>query len=87
MLRAGRMTREAAPDLVFLEAVSEATVDAVARLDLPVGTYLDDRYAILADAWVLRRAWAAGVDVYLTKELEPALAQVQELKREALATP
>jgi hypothetical protein len=87
MLRAGRITRDAAPDLVLLEAVSEATVADVARLELPVATYLDDRYAILADEWVLRRAWAAGVDLYLTKQLEPALAQVQELQREALATP
>jgi glycerophosphoryl diester phosphodiesterase len=87
MLRVGRITHEAAPDLVFLEAVSEATVAAVAQLDLPVATYRDDRYAILADAWVLRRAWAAGVDVYLTKQLEPALAQVHELEREALAAP
>ena len=82
-----RMRADTPPDLVFLEAVSEATVSFVAQQKLPVATYRDDRYALFADAWVLRRAWAAGVDVYLTKELEPALAQVQELEREAVATP
>jgi hypothetical protein len=87
VLRLGRMRPDAPPDLVFLEAVSEATVGFVAQQELPVATYLDDRYALFADAWVLRRAWAAGVDVYLTKQLEPALAQVEELEREAVTAP
>jgi glycerophosphoryl diester phosphodiesterase len=87
LLRVNRVRPDAPPDLVFLEAVSEATVGFVAQQQLPVATYLDNRYALFADAWVLRRAWAAGVDVYLTKELELALAQVQELEREAVTGP
>jgi CheY-like chemotaxis protein len=87
LLRVDRMRADARPDLVFLEAVSEATLGSVAQQELPVATYLDDRYALFADAWVLRRAWAAGVDIYLTKQLEAALAQVEELEREAVTAP
>jgi len=80
LLRIDRVDDGMPLDMVFLEAVSEATVGRVAEQGLPVATYRDDRYAHLADEWVLRRAWAAGVDVYLTKEIERALAQ-----RDALA--
>lgn len=85
MLRVNRMTPGTSVDFVFLEAVSEATVGGVARQELPVVTYRDDRYGHLADEWVLRRAWASGVDAYLTKELEAAIVQAREL--EEAATP
>lgn len=79
LLRVDRMDPETVVDYAFYEAVSEATVGRVQSESLPVATYRDDRYAHLAEEWVLRRAWAAGVDMYLTKELEAALAYREQL--------
>ena len=81
MIRADRIGVDPPVDSLLLEAYGQATISAVASIDLPVATYIDGRFASRAEDAVLRRAWAAGVDAFLTKDLAAALALRQELRQ------
>lgn len=82
LLRLDKIEDDTAVDMAFLEAVSEATVGRVSEQTLPVATYTAaERYPHLTQYVVLRRAWAAGVDVYLARHLDAAMRQRDVLDR------
>lgn len=62
------------------EAVHEATLDRVHRAGLPVTTYIDEWRFGEDEAPVIRRAWAAGVEAFLTKRLGAAMTTVAALE-------
>ena len=83
LLRIDRITTTDGLDAIFLEAGTEATVGRVQEQELPVVTYMDDRYAYLGQEAILRRAWAVGVDEFLASDLEGALRQREVLVAQA----
>jgi glycerophosphoryl diester phosphodiesterase family protein len=81
LLRPDRVDDPAVPvDMLLMDAVTEATVAGVAGSDTPVATFMPDAHAFyVREDVALRRAWAAGVELFLAKELEAALAYRDEL--------
>jgi glycerophosphoryl diester phosphodiesterase len=70
---------EAGVDGWLAEAVHEATVSNVREASLPVTTYLDEWRFGGDEGPALRRAWASGVDGFLTKRPREAIAQLVAL--------
>lgn len=73
VIRPSRAAPDSASDAFLLESVREATLERLAGASRPVATYTDDHFAFLPEWTTLNRAWAGGVDAYLTKRLTEAL--------------
>lgn len=79
IIREIRVASETNADGYLLEAVGDVSVDRLDAIDVPVTTFVDERYGYLGEDLVLRRAWAFGVDAFLSKRLTDALALKDEL--------
>ncbi len=82
MIRVNRPHDDPSVDELFFEAWTEATVDRVRAADRPVGTYLDERYAGRSEENPLRRAWAAGVAWFMSRDVVAATALRDRLSAE-----
>jgi glycerophosphoryl diester phosphodiesterase len=79
IIRDIRVAGDTNADGYLLEAVGDVSVERLDSIDIPVTTFVDERYGYLGEDLVLRRAWAFGVDAFLSKRLTEALALKAEL--------
>jgi glycerophosphoryl diester phosphodiesterase len=79
LIRFNQAAIDASLDGWLAEAYGEATVGAVRDAGLPVSTYVDEARYGEDEGNIIRRAWSAGVEAFLSKHPRAAMLVVASL--------
>lgn len=81
IIRPNRVEGRTDADGFLLDSLRDVSESEIAALSRPVFTFNDEGSAYLGEERLLRRAWSANVEGFLTKELVEAMAIRDELQR------